>query len=138
MSMINEIDLTPGAELPVLTRPAGLAAWNRFAAVNDEFVPIHMDDDAGRAAGFSGAIGMGNLQWSYFHILLRQTFGESAKIERIACQYRLPSLKDTVLSIRARIAEVNAVDGGTEVELVLWSEDDQERQIASGSATVRL
>jgi hypothetical protein len=39
-----------GDELPPFVRTTGFDNWNRYAAVNDEFVPIHMDDDAGRAA----------------------------------------------------------------------------------------
>ena len=40
-----------GQEIPTFEREAGFHAWNRYAAVNEEFVPIHMDDDAGRRAG---------------------------------------------------------------------------------------
>ena len=35
-----------GDEIPTFERFADFPAWNRYAAVNDEFVPIHMDDDA--------------------------------------------------------------------------------------------
>ena len=56
----------------------GSAAWNRYAAVNDEFIPIHMDDAAGQAAGYSGAFGMGNLQWAWLHCLLRDWLDGSA------------------------------------------------------------
>ncbi len=65
-------ELTVGTEIPVFQRATGLQNWNRYAAVNDEFVDIHMDDEAGRAAGFPTAFGMGNLQWSYLHSMLRQ------------------------------------------------------------------
>ena len=49
--------VTVGTEVPEYARTTDLANWNRYAAVNDEFVPIHMDDDAGRAAGFPSAFG---------------------------------------------------------------------------------
>ena len=48
--------------MPTFTRSTALGNWNRFATVNDEFVQIYMDDDAGRAAGYPPAFGMGNLQ----------------------------------------------------------------------------
>ena len=32
------IDLTPGSEIPTFVRQQNFHAWNRFAAVNDEFV----------------------------------------------------------------------------------------------------
>ena len=68
--------VTVGEELPVFTRTTGFPVWNRFAAVNDEFVPIHMDDTAGQAAGMPGAFGMGNLQLAYLHNLVREWLGE--------------------------------------------------------------
>ena len=39
--------------------------WNRYAAVNDKFVYIHMDDEAGGSAlNEQGAFGMGNLRYA--------------------------------------------------------------------------
>ena len=65
------VEVEVGTAIPEFAREAGLHAWNRFAAVNDEFVPIHMDDDAGRAAGYDGAFGMGTLQFAWLHCVLR-------------------------------------------------------------------
>ena len=72
-------------EIPPFERIVGLHNWNRYAAVNDEFVDIHMDDDAGRDAGYPGAFGMGNLQWSYLHNLIRAWVGDDGRIVRMAC-----------------------------------------------------
>ena len=44
------LGLGVGDEIPTFTRKTGLDIWNRYAAVNDEFIPIHMDDEAGRDA----------------------------------------------------------------------------------------
>ena len=73
-------EIAVGDELPTFQRTTGFHHWNRYAAVNDEFVPIHMDDEAGRAAGYESAFGMGNLQWAYLHDLLRQWMGDSGRI----------------------------------------------------------
>ena len=55
--------------------------WNRYAAVNDEFVYIHMDDDAGRAAlNEQGAFGMGNLRYAYLVNALQDWIGDEATI----------------------------------------------------------
>ena len=53
-----------------LTWTSTLEGWNRYAAVNDEFVDIHMSDEAARSAGLPGAIGMGNLRIGYLDPLL--------------------------------------------------------------------
>ena len=56
------MDLSVGTELPPFVRETRMENWNRFAAVMDEFVPHHMDDDDGKKSGMPGAFGMGNLQ----------------------------------------------------------------------------
>src|SRR5689334_8087777 len=56
-----------GAEIPPFVRQTGFANWNRFAAVNDEFIPIHMDDAEAVRVGQKAAFGMGNLRVAYLH-----------------------------------------------------------------------
>ena len=41
-------DVEEGFEIPTFERTTDFMHWNRYAAVNDEFVYIHMDDEAGR------------------------------------------------------------------------------------------
>ena len=55
-------DVNVGDTLPGWSRQTDFMSWNRYAAVNDEFVYMHMDDEAGRKAlNEQGAFGMGNL-----------------------------------------------------------------------------
>lgn len=131
-----DMDLTPGAEIPPLVRKTGFAHWNRFAAVNDEFVPIHMDDQAGREAGFPSAIGMGNLIWAYFHRLLRDWLDGAGRIEKISARYAQPNLRDSTLTVGAKVAEVSQAAGATRVVLDLVAEDDAGRRLVTGQATV--
>ncbi|HET6811398.1 MAG TPA: MaoC/PaaZ C-terminal domain-containing protein [Acidimicrobiales bacterium] len=128
----------PGQSLPSFARGTGFDLWNRFAAVNDEFVPIHMDDEAGREAGFPGAFGMGNLQWSFLHSALRQWLGDDGRILRVSCRFRAPNLKGRTVSAGGRITAVRRE--GTEVlaDLEVWTVDDQGQVLAPGTATVAL
>jgi acyl dehydratase len=132
------IELAVGAEIPVFQRATGLQNWNRYAAVNDEFVDFHMDDEAGRAAGFPTAFGMGNLQWSYLHSLLRNWIGDSGRILRVNCQFRSPNIRNQVVSARGKITAIR--DEGTEtvVDLDVWTENDSGQAMAPGSATVAI
>lgn len=136
--MTGAIDVQVGQELPPFTREAGFAAWNRFAAVNDEFVPIHMDDEAGRAAGYSGAFGMGNLQWAYLHCLLRDWMaGTDAEIVRVACQFRAASEKGRAVTARGVVTGVRDEGGARYVDLDVWTEVEEGTKLAPGTATVR-
>jgi acyl dehydratase len=129
-----------GDEIEPFVRSTGFANWNRFAAVNDEFVPIHMDDEAGRAAGQSGAFGMGNLQLSYLHNLLRQWIGSDGEILSVGCQFRAVNTKDMVVTARGRVVEVEPEPGGERslVRLEVWTEDQHGTRLAPGTAKVSL
>lgn len=126
------MDIEVGKELPSFVRQTGLENWNRFAAVMDEFVPHHMDDEAGKKSGMPGAFGMGNLQTSYMHNVVRDWLGDNGKIEQFTIQFQQPNLKDTVVTARGVIS---AVDGNS-VTIDLWTEDNNERKLATGQAKV--
>jgi acyl dehydratase len=131
------VDVTVGSEIPVFAREAGLHAWNRYAAVNDEFVPIHMDDDAGREAGYDGAFGMGNLQLAWLHCLLREWVEPAGgRIVRVACTFRAPSLKGRTVTARGLVTAVRDEVDEQVVDLDVWTEDDRGTRLAPGSATV--
>jgi acyl dehydratase len=131
------MDVTVGQELPPFAREAGFAAWNRYAAVNDEFIPIHMDDDAGRAAGYSGAFGMGNLQWAYLHCLLREWIGGTdGRIVRVQCQFRAASEKGHTVTAKGVVTGVREEGGERVVDLDVWTEIEDGTKLAPGTATV--
>ncbi len=126
-----------GTSIGSQSRDTGFANWNRYAAVNDEFVPIHMDDEAGRAAGMQGAFGMGNLQISYLHALLRDWMGENGRIRRLTAQFRKPNMKGKVTAT-GTITTVTPATAGVTVELEVWTENEAGERLATGTATVEL
>jgi len=131
-------DVTVGTEIGPFVRETGFANWNRYAAVNDEFVPIHMDDEAGRAAGYETAFGMGNLQWAYLHNLLRDWMGDEGRITRLECQFRGPNIKGQTVTARGTVTSVTEQDGKRVVELELWTEEQNGKKLAPATATVEL
>jgi acyl dehydratase len=132
------VNVEVGQELPTFERTAGFHAWNRYAAVNEEFVPIHMDDEAGRNAGNSGAFGMGNLQIAYLHALLRQWIGDEGRIVSVSCQMRAPSLRGPRTIARGTVTAVAEVDGETVVDLDVRTETEEGTVLAPGTARVVL
>jgi acyl dehydratase len=130
------MNLTIDAEIPSFVRETGIENWNRYAAVMDEFVPIHMDDAAGQKAGFAGAIGMGNLQWAYFHNVVRDWLGDNGAIKQMTIQFQQPNFKDTTVTARGKITAVEDTAEGKTVTLELWTEDNNDRRLAGGQAKV--
>lgn len=127
-----------GDEIPVFERVVGFPTWNRYAAVNDEFVAIHMDDDAGRAAGYPSAFGMGNLHVAYLHCMLRDWLGGRGRIAGVRVQFRNPALRDTRNRARGVVTAVDldAVTGASLVVLDVWVEDGDGQQLTRGTADV--
>lgn len=132
---LNSPELLVGASIGGWSRDTGLDTWNRFAAVNDEFVSIHMDDEAGRAAGMPGAFGQGNLLVSYLHAAVRDWMGEGGRIMELSAQFRKPNTKGAV-SAGGTVAAVTRTEAGTEVELELWLKDALGAALAPGTARV--
>ena len=133
---MSSLAIKVGDELPVFQRRTGLAEWNRYAAVNDEFVPIHMDDEAGRAAGFQSALGMGNLQIAYLHNLVRDWLGDRGRILTLSCRFNAPNLKDTVIRAGGRVTAVTPTENGVEIALDVWTADAAGNRLAPGVCTV--
>jgi acyl dehydratase len=133
---MSSLAIKVGDELPVFQRRTGLAEWNRYAAVNDEFVPIHMDDEAGRAAGFQSALGMGNLQIAYLHNLVRDWLGDRGRIITLSCRFNAPNLKDTVIRAGGHVTAVTPTENGVEIALDVWTADAAGNRLAPGACTV--
>jgi acyl dehydratase len=133
------MDVTVGQELTPFAREAGFPAWNRYAAVNDEFIPIHMDDTAGKEAGYSGAFGMGNLQWAYLHVLLREFLaGSGGRIVKLHCQFRGASEQHHTVTAKGVVTAVREEGGERLVDLDVWTEIEDGTKLAPGTATVSI
>jgi acyl dehydratase len=105
-------DVEVGQEIPPWSRQTDFMNWNRYAAVNDEFVPFHMDDAAGRAArNEQGAFGMGNLRYAYIVNALQDWLGDEAEIRELGCQYRAINQKGDLLTVTGRVTG-KQLDGG--------------------------
>lgn len=134
----SAIDAQVGYELPPFARRPGFDHWNRFAAVNEEFVPIHMDDAAAREAGYPRAIGMGRLLWSYLHCMLRDWLDDDGRIVSVAAQFRGPQLRGDQAIARGRVTAVRDLSGERIVDLEVWIESGDGTVLAPGTATVAI
>ena len=114
----------------------GFAEWNRYAAVNDEFVPIHMDDEEGRRAGYPAAIAMGRLQWSYVHRMLREELGDGARIVALELQFRAPTVRGVPFTVAGTVTGVRTSESHDLVDLDVSIVDSAGLVLAPGTATV--
>jgi acyl dehydratase len=132
-------DVSVGDEIAPWSRRTDFTNWNRFAAVNDEFVPFHMDDEAGRAAlNEQGAFGMGNLRYAYLVNALRDWIGDEAEIREVGCEYRAINQKGDVLTVKGTITDKQVVDGEGQVRLTLDVVNQDGQSTCPGHAVVVL
>jgi acyl dehydratase len=130
------MEIHEGDELPPFRRTTGFAEWNRFAAVNDEFVPFHMDDAAAQELGLPGAIGMGNLQAAYLHNLVRDWLAGRGRLKTFKCRFAGLNLKGQEVTASGRVTSVSKSDGAIEAELEIWTADPEGQRLASGTCSV--
>jgi hypothetical protein len=97
-----------------------------------------MDDEAGRAAGYPTAFGMGNLQLAYLHNLVRDWLGDDGAIISLKCQFRAANTKGVTVTARGVVTAVRTDGGHRFADLDIWTEDDAGKKLAPGSATVEL
>ncbi|HEY8152781.1 MAG TPA: MaoC family dehydratase N-terminal domain-containing protein [Myxococcota bacterium] len=130
--------VSAGDAIPVFARTTDLANWNRFAAVNDEFIPLHMDADAARAVGQPDVFGMGNLRLSYLHNLLHAWLAGRGDIVELSCEFRGLNFKGDRLTARGRVIGKERVKTGPVIHLELGIENQRGEETTPGEATVLL
>ena len=131
-------DVEIGQEIPAFTRETDFMNWNRYAAVNEEFVYIHMDDEAGKAAGQGAAFGMGNLRWAYVLNALRSWIGDEAEVRELSLQFRAVNHKHDVLRTSAVVTEKKQENGENLVVLEVNVLNQKDEKTAPGVAVVAL
>lgn len=127
-----------GTEIPSLERTTGLGNWNRYAAVNDEFIDIHMDDESARAVGMPGVFGMGNLRIAYLHNLLRDWLGNAGDIVDFQCEFRGLNMRGDTLTCTGTVADTSEFDGLQLATLALGVVNQDHVNTTPASATVVL
>jgi acyl dehydratase len=95
-----------------------------------------MDDEAGRAAGLDGAVGLGNLLWAYMTAPVRDWMSDDGRILRISCQFQSPNRKGQVIEARGEIAAIREAAEEVLVDLELSVVADGGLVLAPGAATV--
>lgn len=132
-------DVSVGDEIPAFVRQTDFMHWNRYAAVNDEFVYIHMDDEAGRAAlNERGAFGMGNLRYTYMLDALRDWIGDEAEIREVGVQFRAINQKNDVLTVTGKVTDKRVEDGEHRVYLDMNVVNQDGQPTCPGHAVVVL
>jgi acyl dehydratase len=131
-------DIAVGDELPPFERASEFAHWNRYAAVNDEFIDVHMSADAARAAGQPDVFGMGNLRVAYVHNALHDWLGAAGDIAMFHCQFRRLNFLGDKLHAVGRVTARHRAGGLDLVDLEIGVRNQDGDETMPGTARVVL
>lgn len=132
------LPLDAGTDIPTFVRHTDLANWNRYAAVNDEFIDIHMDGEAAKAVGMPDVFGMGNLRIAYLHNMLRDWLGDHGDIAEFSCEFRGLNLRGDDLTCHGTITGAPEGGGLRVMTLDIGVRNQDDIETTPGSATVVL
>jgi acyl dehydratase len=128
--------IEPGDHVPALERTTVFAHWNRYAAVNDEFIDVHMEREAAQAAGQADVFGMGNLRIAYVHNALHTWLAGRGDIVEFSCQFRALNLKGDRLRTRAVLTGKEERAGAQLATLEIDVRNQDGKSTMPGAATV--
>lgn len=100
--------LEPGFEVVAGPRTITDADVRAFAALSGDENPLHMDDEAGRAAGFPSRIAHGMLGLAAASGLLASTGltrGRLIALAEVSWRFRAPILPGDAIRVRVRVVE---------------------------------
>ncbi len=128
--------LRAGDELPSLERTTLFGHWNRYAAVNDEFIDVHMAKEAALAAGQPDVFGMGNLRIAYAHNALQRWLAGRGDIAEFGCQFRQLNFLGDRLRTRAVVSGKELRDGAQLATLEIDVRNQRDESTMPGTAVV--
>ena len=132
----NELEV--GDEIEAFVRTTDLAHWNRYAAVNDEFIPIHMDPADAQAVGQTDVFGMGNLRLAYLHNVLYDWLAGRGAIVELSCQFRGFNFKGDRLAAKGTVTAKEERDAAKLALLEIGVFNQRDENTTPGSATLLL
>lgn len=103
------------SEIPTLARVVTAEDVRAYAEAGGDRNPLHVDDDAARAAGFPGVIAHGMFTMGHLSACIARWAGGPERIRRLSAQFRAPVFMGEEIVAGGR---VKAVDVERAVALV--------------------
>jgi acyl dehydratase len=132
--------LRAGLELDPVVRVVTREDVAAYAEASGDRNPLHLDEDAARAAGFDGPIAHGMFTMGHLASAVERWVGDGAFVRRMKVQFRSPvSMGETIVA-RARVRAVDAAARSVAIEAWVSVERDggEEQAIRRGEVEVVL
>lgn len=131
-------DARPGDPLPTCRIEITQALIDAYAAISGDFNTIHVDPQAGAAAGFGGTIAHGCIPMEPLFQSVHRWCGSEVLPERTLMnfRYRAPSRPGDVIHSVAQVTQVQAEGGRRTVDLAFSCLNQRGETVIDGTCTL--
>lgn len=95
------------SEIPTLARVVTAEDVRAYAEAGGDRNPLHVDDDAARAAGFPGVIAHGMFTMGHLSACIARWAGGPERIRRLSAQFRAPVFMGEEIVAGGRVKAVD-------------------------------
>jgi acyl dehydratase len=133
-------DVAVGDEIPGLERVVTRADVRAYADASGDQNPLHLSDEAARAAGFPGVVAHGMFTMGHLATCLVAWAGDTSALARMRVQFRAPVFMDEIVVAGGRVTAVDAERRTATLDVWVTVERDGniEWPIRRGVAEIRL
>jgi meromycolic acid (3R)-3-hydroxyacyl-[acyl-carrier protein] dehydratase HadB len=133
-------EVAVGQELPTLERVVGPEDIHAYAEASGDRNPLHLDEEAARAAGFPGVIAHGMFTMGHLGSCLTRWAGAAAAITHLRAAFRSPVMTGDRIVAGGRITSLDAASRRATLEVWVSVERDGavDHAIRRSRAEVRL
>ena len=131
-------DLDSGSLLPDLRKPPiTKMQLVKYAGASGDYNLIHTDDETARTVGLDGVIAHGMLSMAFLGEYLCWLAGPES-VRRVSVRFVEMVRPGDILTCRGRVKQRTTADGGTRLELEVWTENQRAERVTVGDAEVQI
>ena len=131
-------ELAEGTPLPERELAPGIMDVARFIGGAGFAIPIFLDPIAARDTGLEAPVVPAEYKSAYLLGYLRQLAKPNGRVVRLQSAFRRPDYHGNRFTIGGQVTRVAEVEGGREVNLELWLEQESGDRSVRSSAVVWL
>jgi acyl dehydratase len=133
-----DYDLEGGSALPDLRKaPITKVQLVKYAGASGDYNLIHTDDETARSVGLDGVIAHGMLSMAFLGEYLCWLAGPES-IRWLSVRFSEMVRPGDTLTCRGRVKEQTTGNGGRQLVLEVWAENQRAERVTAGEAEVQI
>ena len=138
MAQVYFDDVKEGQDIPTLEKTPTTRTLVQWAGASGDFFELHYDKEFAKTMGYPNVLVHGRLEAAYLTQLLTDWAGEKGVVKKMSVQYRGNAFPGQKLLCKGKVTKKYQKDGENIVELEIFVENPEGKQITPGTATVAL